>query len=313
MTRAFGQHRSTADVPRACRADLHRFSQSRRLSRAVRAGFGAILLAGPWAARRLGRVRCMPSGRSTASTASTSTSRRGSTCCSTARRFTACRPSIRRAQSEAADLLPPHRAARPDRRSPSVGMTRPGRGRRPGRRLAAALSARRAALDVLRTRPGGGAAGRDERDFTFLRACGSRCNVVLGDARLSLQRPSAAGTRSFVLDAFSSDAIPVHLLTNEAFGLYLSHLTEDGALAVHISNRHLTLSPSWRAWPANMGSWPRTAGDGSEANPSTARRSSHWVAMARRTRILARCSRSAMEDAGVPAARPCGRTTSRAS
>jgi hypothetical protein len=46
-----------------------------------------------------------------------------------------------------------------------------------------------------------------------------------------------------VLDAFSSDAIPIHLLTREAFVLYLAHLTPDGILAVHVSNRHLNLVP----------------------------------------------------------------------
>lgn len=81
---------------------------------------------------------------------------------------------------------------------------------------------------------------RDERYFTFLRRCGAACQVVLGDARISL----SASTNRYdliVLDAFSSDAIPVHLMTNEAMAIYLSHLAPQGVLAFHISNRHLRL------------------------------------------------------------------------
>ena len=83
---------------------------------------------------------------------------------------------------------------------------------------------------------------RDTRYFTHLRRCGERCQVVIGDARLSLkQRPETHDV--IVLDAFSSDAIPIHLLTREAVELYLSRLNPDGVLAIHISNNHLDLAP----------------------------------------------------------------------
>jgi hypothetical protein len=65
---------------------------------------------------------------------------------------------------------------------------------------------------------------------------------VIGDARLSLQQRSDVHD-VIVLDAFSSDSIPIHLLTREAVTLYLSRLSEDGALAIHISNNHLDLRP----------------------------------------------------------------------
>jgi hypothetical protein len=78
--------------------------------------------------------------------------------------------------------------------------------------------------------------------FTFLERCGDRCRVVIGDARLSLARTTETYD-VLVLDAFTSDAIPMHLMTHEAFGLYLSRLKPGGALVVHISNRHLSLSP----------------------------------------------------------------------
>lgn len=83
---------------------------------------------------------------------------------------------------------------------------------------------------------------RDERYFTFLSACGDRCRVVLGDGRLSVAaRPETYDV--LVLDAFSSDAIPIHLLTREAIQIYLSRLSDSGVMAFHISNRHFDLEP----------------------------------------------------------------------
>jgi hypothetical protein len=84
---------------------------------------------------------------------------------------------------------------------------------------------------------------RDERYFTFLKDCGDQCRVVLGDARLSLAARPGAQYQLIALDAFSSDAIPMHLLTQEAMQVYLSRLAPHGLLAFHISNRHLNLSP----------------------------------------------------------------------
>jgi hypothetical protein len=81
---------------------------------------------------------------------------------------------------------------------------------------------------------------RDPRFFHFIATCRPELAVVLGDARLTL---AASGQRYdlIVLDAFSSDAIPVHLITREAVAGYLAHLAPDGALVLHISNRHLEL------------------------------------------------------------------------
>ena len=84
---------------------------------------------------------------------------------------------------------------------------------------------------------------RSEQYFTYMSNCADRCQVVLGDARISLARPNRIGTGSIVLDAFSSDAIPMHLMTSEAFTLYLSPTGPGGVLAFHISNRHLALGP----------------------------------------------------------------------
>ena len=83
--------------------------------------------------------------------------------------------------------------------------------------------------------------------FTYLKATAAAVKVVLGDARLSLEDELAHGAPQhfdvLALDAFSSDAIPIHLLTQEAFAVYLQHLKPDGVLAVHISNRYVDLGP----------------------------------------------------------------------
>jgi spermidine synthase len=84
---------------------------------------------------------------------------------------------------------------------------------------------------------------RNEEFFTYLRDCGPRCSVVTGDARLSLTRADGHKYGLIVLDAFSSDAIPLHLLTKEALELYLTRLEDGGVLAFHVSNRQLSLGP----------------------------------------------------------------------
>jgi hypothetical protein len=79
--------------------------------------------------------------------------------------------------------------------------------------------------------------------FTFLRDCKADHQVLLGDARLTLEAQSSQQFDLMAIDAFSSDAIPVHLLTREAFALYFRHLKPAGILAVHVSNRYLDLVP----------------------------------------------------------------------
>jgi SAM-dependent methyltransferase len=79
--------------------------------------------------------------------------------------------------------------------------------------------------------------------FTYLDDCRGEVEIVPGDARLALEREPPQEYDVLVLDAFSSDAIPVHLLTVEAFEVYLRHLKPDGILAFHISSRHFDLAP----------------------------------------------------------------------
>jgi len=82
---------------------------------------------------------------------------------------------------------------------------------------------------------------RDTRYFTYLSNCAPRARVVLGDARLSLAEAPDHAYGIIVLDAFSGDSIPLHLLTREALRIYLRKLASGGLLAFHISNRYLDL------------------------------------------------------------------------
>ena len=87
--------------------------------------------------------------------------------------------------------------------------------------------------------------------FTYLRDCPATTEVILGDARVMMEREfKQGGSKKYdviVVDAFSSDAIPVHLLTQECGDIYKLHLKEDGILAIHITNRYMDLSPIARA------------------------------------------------------------------
>jgi hypothetical protein len=88
----------------------------------------------------------------------------------------------------------------------------------------------RAMVDIARTQ------------FSYLGDCGCRPEVIMGDARLSLEREAGEQYDVLVVDAFSGDSIPVHLLTREAFEVYFRHLRPDGILAVHVTNSYLDLS-----------------------------------------------------------------------
>ena len=83
----------------------------------------------------------------------------------------------------------------------------------------------------------------DSNYFTYLRDTPAKVDVVLGDGRLALAQAPDRHYDMLVLDAFSSDAIPTHLLTLEALSLYRSKLSEKGVLVLHLSNRYLDLEP----------------------------------------------------------------------
>ena len=79
--------------------------------------------------------------------------------------------------------------------------------------------------------------------FGFVNGCPAEKKILMGDARLLLESIPSEQLDFLAMDAFSSDAIPVHLLTREAYQVYLHHLKPDGVLAVHISNRYMDLEP----------------------------------------------------------------------
>jgi len=89
-------------------------------------------------------------------------------------------------------------------------------------------------------------------EFTYLRDSVGSVDVVPGDARLSLEKESVKYD-VLVVDAFSGDAIPVHLLTREAIQLYLKHLAEDGVMAFHVTNRFFDLAPEIASLAASIG------------------------------------------------------------
>jgi SAM-dependent methyltransferase len=92
-----------------------------------------------------------------------------------------------------------------------------------------------------------------QRDFTFLKNSDATIELSLGDARLSLEREAPQQFDVLAIDAFSSDAIPVHLITREAVEVYLRHMKPDGVIAFHVTNRYLNLVPVVEAIANELG------------------------------------------------------------
>jgi len=82
-----------------------------------------------------------------------------------------------------------------------------------------------------------------QHDFTYLHDSAAKIELALGDARLSLEREAPQGFDVLAVDAFSSDAIPVHLITSEALAVYRRHMKPGGVIAFHVTNRYLDLAP----------------------------------------------------------------------
>ncbi|MGR4891473.1 spermidine synthase [Sphingopyxis sp. LARHCG72] len=121
---------------------------------------------------------------------------------------------------------------------------------------------------------------RDPAKFTFLSDCAGDTPIVIGDARLQLANQPAGRFDIIVIDAFSSDAIPLHLLTREAIGIYARAMKPDGILLIHISNRFFGLEPvlaaeaKARDWTSAIRMDPGPIGD--EYGDLTG---SNWVAL----------------------------------
>ena len=124
---------------------------------------------------------------------------------------------------------------------------------------------------------------RDPRYFTYLQDCAPDANVVLGDGRLSLAPAPPGEYDLLILDAYNSDALPIHLITREALQLYLSKLAPEGVLVFNITNTHLDLEPVLAGLAQDSGLISRTQDD-AYIEPDEAelgKINSKWLVMAR--------------------------------
>ena len=123
-----------------------------------------------------------------------------------------------------------------------------------------------------------------KRDFTYLSDSGARIEVAIGDARLNLEREPSQGFDILAVDAFSSDSIPVHLITREALAVYLRHMKPDGIVAFHVSNRFLNLVPVVTRIAEENGAQAVLVDEESEEDRTT----STWVLVSRDKKALER-------------------------
>jgi len=134
------------------------------------------------------------------------------------------------------------------------------------------------------------------RDFSYLSDSAADIDVHVGDARLVLERQPPQRFDVLVIDAFSGDAIPMHLLTREAFAVYARHLTDDGVLAVNVSNRYLNLAPVVKQSATAIGLHARvvdTFGDAARISYGAT-----WVLATRAPELFAHASLNAAQPIG---------------
>lgn len=136
--------------------------------------------------------------------------------------------------------------------------------------------------------------------FTFLRDTTASVELILGDARLMLEREAPQQYDILVLDAFSGDAIPVHLLTSEAMELYDSHLSSDGILAFHISNMYFDLTPIVEGLARNQAYHSRVILSQRNLQQSASR--SLWVLLSKEPSSLSKLCES--DDVPAPRGKP---------
>lgn len=122
-----------------------------------------------------------------------------------------------------------------------------------------------------------------QNEFTFIRDSPARVEIVQGDARLALERENPQGFDVLAVDAFSGDAIPVHLITREAMAVYLRHMKPDGIIAFHVTNRFLSLAPVVEQLARDQGLHAALIRD--EGVDTTAHRTD-WVLVARDKALL---------------------------
>jgi SAM-dependent methyltransferase len=133
-------------------------------------------------------------------------------------------------------------------------------------------------------------------EFSYLADSAAAVELALGDARLVLEREPAQAFDVLAVDAFSSDAIPVHLITREALGVYLKHVKEDGIVAFHVSNRFLELIPVVARVAKENRAYSVLVRDDPEDEDGNGRSRSDWVLVSRDSAAL---KRQDIEDAGA--------------
>ena len=145
------------------------------------------------------------------------------------------------------------------------------------------------------------------REFSFLGDSQAKVEVALGDARLTLEREPPQNFDVLAVDAFSSDAIPVHLITREALGIYLRHMKPDGIVAFHVSNRFLDLIPVVARIAKEQGAAAVLVNDDPDDEDESLRSRSDWVLVSRDPAALKR--EPIVEGGGIEAEdRPRWRT-----
>lgn len=132
------------------------------------------------------------------------------------------------------------------------------------------------------------------QEFTFLRDSEAKIRIVEGDARLSLEQEPAQQYDALAVDAFSSDSIPVHLLTRQAFELYFRQLKPDGVLALHVSNQYLDLLPVVEGAAAQLGKEAILVNNGDDHQRGIY--SASWILMGSPEGFY---GKDAMEEAGA--------------
>jgi hypothetical protein len=123
-------------------------------------------------------------------------------------------------------------------------------------------------------------------EFTYLSDSAAKVEIALGDARLTLEREAPQRFDVLAVDAFSSDAIPVHLITREALAVYLRHAGEDGIVAFHVSNRFLDLVPVVARIAKENGAQAVLVRDDPDDDEDSRRSRTDWVLVSRDPKAL---------------------------
>jgi hypothetical protein len=135
--------------------------------------------------------------------------------------------------------------------------------------------------------------------FTYLSDSRAEVEIVIGDARLSMEREPPQAYDILVIDAFSSDSIPVHLITAEAMDVYLRHMKPDGVIAFHVTNRYLDLRPVVKLLAQARGLTAKVVSD--DGDPVLGA-STDWVLVTRAPKLFeANVFKEVVEEIEVPA------------